>query len=401
MTHFAIDQTHHWLLRGQRELEEVIAKLVQHPEKTPKLLEPFERAIADQLISVARLQAKANKKFAADSQAHRVWWATTKSLQQATPWQVARLKASWFGNQSVFDLCCGVGGDAMQLSQRGPVTAIDADPLLAAMAHANLVNRNDAEVICSDVTQVTPEPGIAIHIDPDRRADGYRTSAPEAYQPEWAQVLKLVANASSTVIKLAPVAEVEMTELPAHRCWISLQGSVREQSLLLGDAIPQAGVGERTRSAVVISGDGTTAAFAPDMLTDRVEESEKPLLYMIDPDAAIRAAGLTGAFAVRHGLLRLGKLSGFLTSSHSLMTSTIANLATLGEVIWSGACDDRKLRREFRNLNVYPEVIKARGTDHDPAMLANRYRNCGETPVTLWIGRSAKRVYAVMTRPIC
>ena len=126
--------------------------------------------------------------------------------------------------------------------------------------------------------------------------------------------------------------------------------------------------------------------------------SEKPLSVLIDPDPSIRAAGLTEAFAHQHGFKLLGPPSGFLTCEDAkLITPTTATMAVMGHVIWSGACDDRKLRREFRSRGFFPETVKVRGTDHDPAALARRYRKCGEHPVTLWIGRASDRVVAAIT----
>ncbi len=122
---------------------------------------------------------------------------------------------------------------------------------------------------------------------------------------------------------------------------------------------------------------------------------------LVDPDAAIRAAGLTETFARMHACKILGSPSGFLTCDDSaLITPSISPMVVTGTVIWSGSCDDRKLRKELRSRGVYPAIIKVRGTDHDPAMLAKRYRKCGDEPVTLWIGRTGSGVFAAITRPL-
>ena len=75
-------------------------------------------------------------------------------------------------------------------------------------------------------------------------------------------------------------------------------------------------------------------------------------------------------------------------------------MAVIGEVLWSGSCDDRKLRKELRRRGAYPAVIKVRGTDHDPAQLSKRYRKCGDQPVALWIGRTGSGAYAALTQPL-
>jgi hypothetical protein len=189
-----------------------------------------------------------------------------------------------------------------------------------------------------------------------------------------------------------------------------LKGSVREQSLLGGDAIGLAAqdLSESTgqdlkirvghRSALAIREDETVrcyaASFNESRTADRVSE---PAIYLVDPNEAIRAAGLTDSFALDHDLSTLGGAAGFLTSDQQPRDS---GLAVIGRVIWKGGCDDRNLRRQLRARDVYPERIKVRGTDHDPATLAKRFRECGSQPVTLWIGRSGTKRFAALSVPI-
>ena len=205
-------------------------------------------------------------------------------------------------------------------------------------------------------------------------------------------------GAETALVKLAPAADLDPDPVnSAHRCWISLQRTVREQTLLTGLAIDRAGLKPNERSAAVVRADGTTAWYRTRSCSDEpLGTANVPLKVLIDPDPAIRAAGLTESFARDHELRLLHRASGFLTGDE--FTSELNLLATVGEVFWTGACDDRKLRRELRAHDVYPQTIKVRGTDHDPAVLVKRYRDCGQTPVTLWIGRAGRRMFAAMTR---
>ncbi len=133
--------------------------------------------LATLVVSVATLQQQARKKFGPG-----VWWVTERSLQQATPWQVARLKASWLGDRTTYDLCCGVGGDAVQLAKRGRVLAVDWDATLAEMASANLVLSGAvperAQATCGDATMIEIPSQAAVHIDPDRRLAGVEAASP-------------------------------------------------------------------------------------------------------------------------------------------------------------------------------------------------------------------------------
>ena len=60
---------------------------------------------------------------------------TRLGLEQATDAWVARYKATRFpAGQLLADLCCGIGGDLMALSERGPTRGVDRDPVAAICA---------------------------------------------------------------------------------------------------------------------------------------------------------------------------------------------------------------------------------------------------------------------------
>ncbi len=127
------------------------------------------------------------------------WHVTTRSLQQATPWQVAQKKASWFGDEQVFDLCCGLGGDAIALAKRGKVIAVDSDLELTNLTGLNLgqiSGPEDAEVWTEDVTTASIPVGASIHIDPDRRVSESRTTQPDHYLPAWPEVCRIVSGSA-------------------------------------------------------------------------------------------------------------------------------------------------------------------------------------------------------------
>ncbi len=378
-------------------LQKLIAELAAGPTpaQIQRLKDEFGGSAASQLLTTARLQAKTREKLGKG-----IWWVTDKSLQQATPWQVARLKSEWFGDQPVYDLCCGIGGDSVQLGRRGPVVGIDSDAELISLAAANAnAARADAAFVCADIRHYPLSSSAAIHIDPDRRSDGRRSSQPDQYQPCWADVAALVCRANSAIVKLAPAANVDVTQIgPHHRVWISLSGSVREQSLLCGEACSRFVASMASRSALIVRRDGSAARYFPQCdTTASATDCQLPRQFMIDPDAAIRAAGLTAAFANDHQLSTLGGPAGFLTGAEA--NAVPEGLGIVEPVIWAGASDDRNLRRELRSRNLYPQRVKKRGVDLDPGKLQQRLRRCGEQPASLWIGRTGHRQYAVLTRP--
>ncbi len=341
------------------------------------------------------LKRKARDKFGDGD-----WYVTDRALQQSTPWQVAKLKATWFGDSPVADLCCGIGGDTMWLARRGQTVAVDHDRSLVTMAESNcrlaIGDTKSAEFVCGDAIRFASGWTLGLHIDPDRRTGVKRTSTPDYYQPAWTDVAEMIERAPASVVKLAPAAIVDTGRVtrPTHQAWISLRGSVREQSLVVGDALGTANLPPHARSAIAVRGDASHSLFVSADFLTRAPIITKPGRWIVDPDASIRAAGLTDAFAIQNGMSVIGSPSGFLTSD---IDTRMPPMAVMGQVEWFGSSDERKLRKEMRSRNVHAAVVKIRGVDREPEKLIRTLRDCGERPVTLWMGRVGKKVYAAWT----
>ena len=354
------------------------------------------------MISISpRLQAKTREKLGAGN-----WLATDRSVQQATAWQVAKLKAGFLAGANrdnpIFDLCSGIGGDAIWFGKHRRLIAVDSDPTLVQMCAENLRRSGirSAAVVCRSVESIDVPANAFVHIDPDRRSARTRASQTPSYQPSWDFVVRLATRQPASMIKIAPAARIEQNE-EFHRMWFSLKGSVREQTLLWGESFHWAGdvlqtqLSHQVHSAIIVSGDGNHSQFL-DTPNQKCDVVAHPKEFMIAPDSAIRAAGLTEALANRINASAIGSPAGFLTSaSHTDLAGVICE-----PIIWTGASDDRKLRRELRALNAFPIRVKTRGVEHDANELERRYRGCGENPVTLWIGRSGQKRYAAVTQTL-
>lgn len=389
------------LQRNPSDCIEVVRELSSNHSIDASLIRRTRKMFGDaaaHLINIAGLQSRAVKKLGPGT-----WFVTEKSLQQSTECHVARWKARLFNSLRVVDLCCGIGGDSIALAQRAPLKCVDRDPLIVEYARVNLAqieSRHCVDVVCADVLDVPIATSDAIHIDPDRRSGDSRSTDPIWHEPSWEQVLRLIGHCDAAMVKLAPGARIEEPAIPFHRCWISFQGSVREQSLITGGLIDSLLTDENSRansdqirSSIHIDSGGHANLFSAQP-TRAITLESRPKRWIVDPDPAIRAAGLTEGFCHRHGMSAIGRASGFLTCDD--VTPLSRAMAICQEVVWSGSADDRKLRRELRSRNLYPQTVKVRGSGHDPIALTKRYRKCGETPTTLWIGRSHDRVYAAI-----
>ncbi|MBX7558521.1 methyltransferase, partial [Streptomyces sp. tea 10] len=102
------------------------------------------------VLTQSRLRAKAHAKFG-DFARHMVF--TRDGVEQATRWSVAALHAQRFaqaGIEHVVDLGCGIGADSLALAAlERTVTAVERDPVTAAVATVNLTGWPRARVVCA------------------------------------------------------------------------------------------------------------------------------------------------------------------------------------------------------------------------------------------------------------
>ncbi len=105
-------------------------------------------------------------------------WFDRVGLEQSTSEAVARHKARRFRG-SVWDYCCGIGGDSVMLAEHCEVTAVDRDPAACLYSEYNAEAYGVAgrvTPLCADVESLGERNGL-LHIDPDRRP-GVRSGDP-------------------------------------------------------------------------------------------------------------------------------------------------------------------------------------------------------------------------------
>ena len=424
-----VNKSHYRLSSGQaclttfsevhRELVSELASRPTTPSVVLALRKQVGEAMAKTLLDIAACQPKAVAKFG-----NGFWMVTSRSLQQATDSVVANYKASLFQERIIVDLCGGVGGDAMGFARRGSVVTVDLDPQMTRMAAENLrsIQAESAVAVNADaMTYFTSKQLLSaktgLHIDPDRRPDEQRTTSVDRYSPNFDFVAAMIDACDSAIVKLAPASQIDESHSTRHhRQWISFAGSVREQSLICGTCIDIAGLTRGGCSAVRLFRDGQSEVYAPLNRCEsgsRLQIAAMPLRYIVDIDPAVRAAGLSASLAMDRELLCLGDASGFFTTdqvpSDRVPRGQIPRdqgLRDRGmmqefECFWSGPADVKQLRKVVRDLSLSVNVVKVRGTDHDPAILQStlRTKESGK-PATLLIGRTGMGVYAVLASPL-
>jgi hypothetical protein len=130
--------------------------------------------VANAALTQSRLRARGREKFG--PLADRMYF-TEDGLQQATRPAVAEHRARRYARLapgSVLDLCCGIGGDLAALAGAGGrVTAVDRDPLTAAVAEANAAALGIADRVAVRMADVASLPAAEL------RFAGYAKSSRE------------------------------------------------------------------------------------------------------------------------------------------------------------------------------------------------------------------------------
>lgn len=363
------------------------------------------------------LQPKAESVFGAIPDQDAIWYVTRRGLQQSTRQAVSQLKARWCCSNAqqhdssqtpaIIDICGGLGGDAISFACHANVLSIDSNEVMTRYASANAKVSGVAERATFVTASAESDSFLSadirdsaiLHLDPDRRRDGRRQTHVHDLNPSWDVVFKWLNRGQKAWVKLAPATNLEtaeLTRLPHPvRVWISSARRVREQALLVGQW-PNLPIKLGNRTAVVLRDNQTLSFSSDEPIGTSAIEAERVGRWLLDPDAAIRAAGLTASFANRFGLRSLGGCSGFLTTDDT-PNEQVHGLAKVGQVVETLACREKKWKAFFRRSNTYPETIKVRGLDHNPSQIQQSCKALGDTAVNMWLGRTTRNAFCAIT----
>lgn len=224
-------------------------------------------------LTQQQLRAEAHAKFG--DFADRML-LTRQGLEQATRLPVAAHHAQRFrhaGLTKVFDLGCGIGGDAMAIAAVGvDVVGVEADEAVAAAATVNLMPFPNATVkharaehfLADQPASELAETGL--WFDPARRTvhDGGGASkifTPEDYTPSLELIGRLVDAGHPVGVKLAPGMPHDSLPASVHECgevqYISHNGDLVEVVLWF-NALTRPGI---RRSALLLSDRNSPCEF--------------------------------------------------------------------------------------------------------------------------------------------
>jgi SAM-dependent methyltransferase len=317
--------------------------------------------------------------------------------------RAARLRAA--GVATLADLGCGLGADALAAARQGiSVYAVEADPLTAALAAANVSAAGLAGLVtvdCADAVSVDLAGFDAVFADPARRRAGRgRVMDPRSWSPPWDFIASLPTRVPRTVLKLAPGIDHALLPPGAEGEWVSVDGDLveaafwcgplaaapRRATLLSAVAARPAGQGHRDapQSAVELTGTGLEAAPVGPVGA-----------FLYDPDPAVVRSHLVAEFAATVGG-RLADPDIAYVYSDSLSASPFARALTVTDVLPFSL---KRLRALLRERGIGRLEIRKRGSALEPDQLRKDLRLSGPNAASLALTKVAGAPTVIICAP--
>ncbi|UQX87906.1 class I SAM-dependent methyltransferase [Jatrophihabitans telluris] len=382
---------------GRADVETAIARIAELAEPDPLRRAAWaRRELPGELWRPAveqwELRQRARVKFGA---AADDLWFTQAGLEQASRPEVADHRARRFhaaGAGTVLDLCCGLGGDVLAFARNGlGVTAVERDPLTAALATAN----TGVAVVTGDAEDADRSAAGSVFIDPARRTARGRTFDPAAFSPAFDFVLSVLADSRLAAAKLSPGLDHALIPADAEAEWVSYGGQVKEAVLWSAGFAESPGRDRIGRRATLLPSGAQLSD--QDASTDRLG-GIGPFLF--EPDGAVIRAGLVQQAAAAVGGWRIDEQLAYLSGNDPAAVPFVRGFAVLDVLPFSV----KRLRDELRRREVGTVEIKKRGVDVDPARLRRELKPSGPNQLTVLLARlgtgPASRRVAVLAEPV-
>lgn len=402
-----------------------------------------------------RLRKRAEEKFPGTADG---MFFTQVGLEQATDCFLAEYIASRFPeNLPAADLCCGIGGNLTALAARHPVLGVDRSPLTAAAAGKNLefckkqhvqkLKNNetllyegdksvnyDVNTMTTDSVEIAPEKQLfdlkydysteinsdfsdrveccgveeflerysetdfpCVHIDPDRRSLGGRTTRLAYFEPPQDVVERVISGRLLAAVKLAPGSDIptEWLEKAAEFEWIGRNRECRQLvAWFRGDKFSQEpAVYRATILDAHSSRVRSTFCGTPNVPIPGASGEEK---YLFDVDSTILAAGLEGALAEKYSLRGWEPGGIYLRGNEPILED--AGLSCF-EILEKMPLDRKQIIRTLRKYSCANMEIKKRGDVPLPEEVRKwiTLSKTGEK-YTLFLVRSPRNSAAFLTK---
>jgi len=410
--------------RGQKLLAD-LAGQDTGPEHAMRVAESLRGSYPPDLVAAAltqlALRAAARSKFSLADQ----MLFTRPGLEQASSEAAARHSASRYAGAAVVaELCCGIGGNLMELAPGRRVLAVDADPVALVFARHNAGLRprgGHVAALQADVREVSLRGADAVFIDPARRAGDRRLRAGQS-QPPLGWCLSLAERVPAVGVKAAPGVPRELVPsgweaefvaigrgLKEAMLWSPALAMVPRRATVLHQALLAASPPATAPPAAAppATAPPATAPPATALAAGHVADTLLPLpgapvpvappgQYLLDPNPAVTRAGLVEDLARLTGSWKIDPMIAFLAADQPVRTPFARTLRVLLSARWH----EREFAAALRELGIGSADIRRRGLAGDVEQIRRRLGLRGDAAATVVITRMKGTPWGLICVPL-
>ena len=379
----------------------ILGEASRLPEDRLTRISNLRKKYPEDLVRVAveqlELRKRAKSKFPFADQ----MLFTKEGLEQSTGKRVADYHATYFPvGAKILDACCGIGGDAVALSNKGEVLAIDQNPAATFCTEHNFQIHSEQEALKSRFRAITGNvvglnlPELKLEgfdfafFDPSRRTDGRegerrRVNAAEDYSPPLSWVSELRKSFSGTAVKVSPAIDDEtLRTLGGVIEFISDRGECKEALALLDELANRTDANDYRSdppryTAVVLSAESLPAKLTPFECAPL--KISPPLEWLIEPDPAVIRAHLLPQIAHLHGASLLEPGIAYLTSEREISSP----FATSYKIVETLDFNIKQIQARVRSLGGKMTTVKKRNVLIEPEQVLKSLKSGGDTPYFL------------------
>jgi len=374
---------------------------------SPAAVARLRRSWPAELVTAALSLVRARAMLEGRIDNARALFADPAGAEQASSSRAARWKALRFQSlgRPIVDLCCGIGGDLLELRRAAPARGVDHHPVRAWMAARN----TGCPVDVADVCTLPLSPDEAYHLDPARRSDqGRRGSKWAQLRPGPEMLNRLLTCDLSGAIKLGP--GLDYGDLPADaRCEIEMIGEEKRlvQAVLWcgrfmsPESRPQSGASGAARlfrRATRLPDERTMSGWA---MPPPATPSGNVHACLHVPDPAVERAGLVGTLVRGTPLGELHPGIGLLTGAYrASLPEDIRTWMTSFHIVDRIPYRLAAIESRLSSLGARVVEVRTRGGAIDADAAQRSLGRGGGHPDTVIFGlRLGRRRVALITRP--
>lgn len=358
---------------GRQTLNELMQSKITASDEiktVSRLRKSFDMVCSSALMeaAIARQKAMEQNKF---SKADKMFFTKTgleqSSGEAISNYRILRFSEQCKSGERIADLCCGIGGDTIALSQSFDVVGYDLDESRLLFAEANAAaygNKERFQAQVLNVGEFDPQGFSAAFFDPARRdSNGKRIFDPEKYGPPLSKIYPALKKLKGIAVKASPGIDYEALRESAPNFEVEIiseNGDVKEAVLWFGAFKSKA----NRRATLLVQG-------APLSLDDSAGLERLPLgplgRFIHEPDGAIIRAGLVELLGEPLNATKIDEQIAYLSGDEPSLNA----LAHSFEIIAQMPFSMKKLKKRLTELNCSRVVVKKRGSPLTPEEVQN------------------------------